>query len=86
MDSPIIKIDDKHIPLYRIVWISDTPHFCGEDDCTREGYYEVRLDVDDSIWTNGAERDVALKALTAWCGDPRGGEESDAEGSDGAEW
>ena len=79
MDSPIIKIDDKHIPLYRIVWISDTPHFCGEDDCTREGYYEVRLDVDDSIWTNGIERDLALKALTSWCSDPRGGEESDAE-------
>ena len=79
MDSPIIRIDDKHVPLYRIVWISDTPHFCGEEDCTREGDYEIRLDVDDSLWTNGPERDAALAALTAWCSDPRG---EDGEAND----
>lgn len=82
MDSPIIKIDDKHVPLYRIVWISDTPHFCGEEDCTREGDYEVRLDVDDLLWTNGIERDLALKALTAWCSDPRGSDDPESEGAD----
>ncbi len=82
MDSPIIKIDDKHIPLYRIVWISDTPHFCGEEDCTREGDYEIRLDVDDSIWTNGIERDEALKALSEWCSDPRGSDEPEGDGAD----
>ena len=70
MDSPLVIIDDKHVPLYRIVWISDVPHFCGEDDCMREGEYEVRLDVDDSLWTSSAGRDEVLQALSAWCGDP----------------
>ncbi len=71
MDSPIVKVDDKHVPLYRVVWISDVPHFCGEDDCMHEGEYEVRLDVDDSIWTNGEGRDAVLGALNKWCSDPR---------------
>ncbi|MCG8649196.1 MAG: hypothetical protein MI861_05150 [Pirellulales bacterium] len=71
MDSPIVKVDDKHVPLYRIVWISDVPHFCGEEDCMHEGDYEVRLDVDDSIWTNGPGRDEVLQALAKWCSDPR---------------
>ncbi len=46
MDSPIVKVDDKHLPLYRIVWVSDLPHFCGDDECEREGQYEIRLDVE----------------------------------------
>jgi len=71
MDSPIIKIDDKHVPLFRIVWISDVPHFCGEDDCMHEGDYEVRLDVDDSLWTSSEERDLTIKAMKQWCTDPR---------------
>ena len=70
MDA-IVKVDDKHLPLYRIVWVSDVPHFCGEDDCMHEGDYEIRLDVDDSIWTNGSGRDAVVKALNRWCGDPR---------------
>ena len=36
-----------------------------------EGDYEVRLDVDDSIWTNGDERDSVVDALRKWCSDPR---------------
>lgn len=71
MDSPIVKVDDKHIPLYRVVWISDVPHFCGEEDCMHEGDYEIRLDVEDSIWTNGPDRDTVLEALNRWCSDPR---------------
>ena len=71
MDTPIIKVDDKHVPLYRIVWVSDVPHFCGEDDCMHEGDYEIRLDVEDSLWTTGAERDMVVKALSKWCSDPR---------------
>jgi hypothetical protein len=71
MDSPLIKIDDKHVPLFRIVWVSDVPHFCGEPDCQHEGDYEVRLDVDDSIWTNAAERDQTIAAIKRWCSDPR---------------
>ncbi len=74
MDSPLILVDDKHVPLYRIVWVSDVPHFCGEEDCTREGDYEIRLDVDDSIWTNRQGRDEVVEALAAWCGDPHGDE------------
>lgn len=75
MDSPLIKIDDKHVPLYRIVWIADLPHFCGEEDCMHEGDYEVRLDVEDSIWTNQAQRDLVIQALTQWCSDPIPGED-----------
>ncbi|MDA7864987.1 hypothetical protein N9B24_02560 [bacterium] len=71
MTSPIIKIDDKHLPLYRVVWVSDVPHFCGEPDCMHEGDYEVRLDVDDSLWTNGKGRNEVLKSLARWCGDAK---------------
>lgn len=71
MDSPIVKVDDKHVPLYRVVWVSDVPHFCGEDDCMHEGDYEIRLDVEDSIWTNNQGRDLVLAALNRWCSDPR---------------
>ena len=35
--SIFCRIDDKHIPLYRVMWVSATPHFCGEEDCVREG-------------------------------------------------
>ena len=69
MASPIVVVDDKHVPLYRIVWVSDVPHFCGEDDCMHEGDYEIRLDV-DSLWVNGKNRDVAVAALNQWCSDP----------------
>lgn len=71
MNTPLIKLDDKYVPLYRIVWISDVPHFCGEEDCLHEGDYEIRLDVDDSIWTNAVGRDQAVAAMKQWCGDPR---------------
>ena len=80
MASPIIKVDDKHVPLYRIVWVSDVPHFCGEDDCMHEGDYEIRLDVDDSMWTNAKERDSVLHALERWCGGPNFGGENQDEG------
>lgn len=79
MDSPIVKIDDKHVPLFRIVWISDVPHFCGEDDCMHEGDYEVRLDVDDSIWTSAADRDKAIDAIKKWCSDPTDQDSGDWE-------
>ena len=71
MQSPLVLVDDKHVPLYRIVWVSDVPHFCGEEDCMHEGDYEVRLDVDDSIWTNQNGRELVIDALQQWCGDPR---------------
>ena len=61
-------IDDKHVPLYRIMWVSDLPHFCGEEDCQREGQYEVRLEQGESIWATQSQRDEVLDALEAWQG------------------
>jgi len=79
MSSSVLKIDDKHIPIIRIVWVSDVPHFCGEEDCTREGEYEIRLDVDDSLWTSRLERDEVIDALNDWYNDPRLDEEGESE-------
>lgn len=61
-------IDDKHVPLYRVMWVSDVPHFCGEEDCTREGQYEIRLEQDESVWGTREERDEMLHALEKWQG------------------
>ncbi|MEX2187728.1 MAG: hypothetical protein WD875_13070 [Pirellulales bacterium] len=60
-------VDDKYVPLWRVVWVSKTPHFCGEDDCQCEGCYEVRLEQDEAVWaTSPEERDGVLKALEEW--------------------
>lgn len=77
MDSPLVLVDDKHVPLYRVVWVANLPHFCGEEDCTREGEYEIRLDVEDPIWTNQKGRDAVIQALNRWCGNPRGDTDND---------
>jgi len=61
-----VVVDDKHIPLFRILWISDVPHFCGNDDCECEGDYEVRLEQDESVWASRPERDKVLKAIEEW--------------------
>ncbi len=61
-------VDDKHVPLYRVLWLAATPHFCGEDDCQREGYYEIRLEQGESVWANADERDRMLKQLEEWDG------------------
>lgn len=68
MTSIFCRVDDKHIPVYRILWIAATPHFCGEEDCIREGYYEIRLDADESVWANLQERDQSMSAVEAWQG------------------
>ena len=68
MSSIFCKVDDKHIPLYRIMWISDVPHFCGNEDCMYEGMYEVRLEQDESVWANRPERDQVLAAIESWQG------------------
>ena len=70
MESPLILVDDKHVPLYRIVWVADLPHWCGDKDCEREGEYEIRLDVEESVWTSLRGRDHVLASLKKWCGDP----------------
>ena len=68
MTSVFCLIDDKHVPMYRIMWISDVPHFCGQEDCQCEGDYEVRLDQDESLWANRLQRDQVLKEMQKWYG------------------
>lgn len=66
MASFMCLIDDKQVPLYRIIWVSAVPHFCGEDDCVCEGQYEVRLEQGESVWGSREDRDRVLAALEAW--------------------
>ena len=66
MSSVFCVVDDKHIPLFRVMWISNLPHFCGNDDCDVEGRYEIRLEPDDSVFGTREERDAVLKAIEAW--------------------
>ncbi len=61
-------VDDKHVPVYRILWVAATPHFCGSPDCEQEGDYEVRLEQGESLWATREERDTVLAALEAWQG------------------
>lgn len=72
--SVFCTIDDKYVPLYRIIWISAVPHYCGAEDCQREGEYEVRLEHGETLWADHEERDGAVAALEAWQGgeSPRG--------------
>jgi hypothetical protein len=78
--SIFVVVDDKHVPLYRIMWIADTPHFCGNEDCSCEGDYEVRLEQDESVWASRPERDKVLKALEEWYnGDHEPGPETDID-------
>ena len=66
MSSILCTVDDKHIPLYRILWVSEVPHFCGHDDCLYEGRYEVRLEQDESVWADRDERDGVISAIEEW--------------------
>ena len=66
MGSVFCLIDDKHVPMYRIMWLSDVPHFCGQEDCQCEGDYEVRLDQDESLWANRQQRDQLLIEMENW--------------------
>lgn len=78
--SVFCTIDDKYIPLYRVLWIAAVPHFCGSDECQREGQYEVRLEDGESVWATRRERDEALDAIEAW---QTGEYEDDQHESDG---
>jgi hypothetical protein len=66
--SIFVVVDDKHVPLYRVMWISSLPHFCGEEDCAREGQYEIRLEQGESVWGTLAQRDEVLAAMEKWQG------------------
>jgi hypothetical protein len=63
-------VDDKHVPLAHILWISDLPHFCGGDECEREGQYEIRLAEGETVWATLPQRDAALAALASWLTPP----------------
>ncbi len=63
-------IDDKHVPLHRILWISEVPHFCGSEECQQEGHYEVRLDAEESVWASREQRDATLERMEAWQSGP----------------
>jgi hypothetical protein len=65
--SVFCTVDEKHVPLYRILWVSELPHFCGSEECEREGHYEVRLEQGESVWARSTdERDAVLASLEAW--------------------
>ena len=64
--SLFVLVDDKHVPLFRILWVSDVPHFCGNEDCQCEGDYEIRLEQDESVWATRQERDNVLSAIESW--------------------
>lgn len=68
MTSILCLIDDKHVPLYRVMWISAVPHFCGSEECQCEGLYEVRLEQDESVWAKREERDRLIDAIEHWQG------------------
>ncbi len=50
------------------MWVSNLPHFCGNEDCDKEGLYEVRLEQAESVWASRTERDRMLEALQNWQG------------------
>ena len=68
MSSILCKVDEKQIPLYRVVWVSELPHFCGHDDCEQEGRYEIRLEQGEAVWANREERDEMIESLERWKG------------------
>lgn len=68
MADILCSVDDKQVPLYRVMWVSDLPHFCGNEDCDREGRYEIRLEQGESIWASRDERDLMTNALQKWQG------------------
>jgi hypothetical protein len=77
--STFCTIDDKYVPLHRIMWISAVPHFCGSSQCQHEGDYEVRLEYGESVWANPTERDTALAAVERWQSEAGLGEEEEPE-------
>ena len=74
--SVFCTIDDKYVPVYRILWISAVPHYCGSEDCEREGDYEVRLEQGETLFADREERDAAVAALEAWQGGDAPGDNS----------
>lgn len=70
--SIFCRVDDKHVPLYRVIWVSATPHFCGEPDCQCEGLYEVALEGGESVWATHDEQKKVLSMIEEWQDGERG--------------
>ena len=70
MRGIFVKVDDKHVPLYRVIWAADVPHFCGSEDCEVEGRYEIRLEGDESLFGTREERDAVMHAIESWHAGP----------------
>lgn len=66
--SVFATVDDKFVPLYRVMWVSALPHFCGDAECNREGDYEIRLEQGEVVWADREERDALMSALEEWQG------------------
>ena len=64
--SIFCRIDDKFLPLYRVLWVAATPHFCGEAECQCEGLYEIAIEGGESVWANHEEKDRLLEMLEDW--------------------
>lgn len=75
--SIMCRIDDKHVPLYRVMWVAATPHFCGEEECLREGFYEVQLEHGESIWASAEEQVNLIEKIEQWQGGMGPTEEED---------
>ena len=84
--SILCRVDDKLIPLYRVMWVAATPHFCGEEDCMREGFYEIRLEQGESVWANDDERDEMRHQLEKWQGGLGAVEGEEGDDDEPDEW
>jgi len=84
--SVLFRIEDKHVPLYRVLWVSATPHYCGAEDCLHEGDYEVRLEQGEVVWASHRERDELLEALEIWGGGFIPPDESEELGDGDDDW
>ena len=73
--SIFCTIDDKHVPLYRVMWVAATAHFCGHEDCQAKASTKSAWSRANRFGPRGSERDEMLTALEGW----QGGIEPDDE-------
>jgi len=66
IETIFCRIDDKQIPLYRVLWVSATPHYCGEAECQCEGLYEVAIEGGDPIFARHEEKDRLMAMIEDW--------------------
>ena len=75
IETIFCRIDDKQIPLYRVLWVSATPHYCGEAECQCEGMYEVAIEGGEPIWARFDEKEKLMTMIEDW----QLGEDSEGE-------